>query len=57
MAYSKGGYELNKNGKPISTQIVTGLGLRYNPNDRRYHYRSYDKVGRYKPTPHNISII
>lgn len=52
--YTKGGYRLNKNGVPVDNR---GLPALNSSNPCRYHYKGTQKVGTYRPTPHNISDI
>jgi len=49
---SKGGYTVNHNGVPVDRKGCNAFA--YNAVS---HYIPVNKVGRYRPTPHNISDI
>lgn len=49
--YSKGRYKLNHNGVPLDDNDNRVM------NTHKFHHKKYNKVGRYRPTAHNISDI
>lgn len=51
--YTKGGYKVNRNGCPICNNSRNILAK----DNFNYHYNGYNKIGKYRPTVHNLTII